>query len=488
MMHLPESCQVAVVGSGIAGLTMARELALSGVRSCVVLEAGPAGDVRHKNSLPGDIGLRLWHTAAADPYFARSWSSNRPPHFHRSSGIRRRVGGRSLYWHGVCLPIENDVLRAGAWPLAVVEALGSVSGSGWYADTARRLEDWLGEPLDASRGPLEAAVLKWLLAQGYFARTVPQAARFDRATGIRVPYSPVEHWLREEPQGLPPVHARCEVLEMTPTASGRVALTLDSGGSHRVLVAERVCLAAGTLPTTVLAGRLMMRVAGTDECRLEGLNDHIVQGFTASVPRRVLALPRLPGDALCYVPRTDPTESNHFEDVTETSDPDRVLLTAWTMGEQVGGDSAVCVPRTPGAPVVVDVRFSERDHCVIGHQTRQLGELAEQLAGKPLPTGEWHFAAGSPEYLPARTRARAHRGYGDGIAFFPYVYPLGSVDHESGTLPLGSSVADDYGALRCLPAVRVAGPAAFPRSGAANPSLTTMALATGQARATSSTL
>ncbi|MEU6591253.1 GMC oxidoreductase [Streptomyces sp. NPDC046881] len=488
MMHLPESCQVAVVGSGIAGLTLARELALSGVRSCVVLEAGPAGDLRHKNSLPGDVGLRLWHTAAADPYFARSWSSDRPPHFHRASGIRRRVGGRSLYWHGVCLPIENDVLRAGAWPPSVVDALGSVSGSGLYADTARRLEDWLGEPLDASRGPLEAAVLKWLLAQGYFARTVPQAARFDRATGIRVPYSPVEHWLREDPGGLPPVHARCEVLEMTPTASGRVALTLDSGGSRRVLVAQRVCLAAGTLPTTVLAGRLMMRVAGTDECRLEGLNDHIVQGFTASVPRRVLALPRLPGDALCYVPRTDPTESNLFLDVTETSDPDRVLLTAWTMGEQVGGDSAVRVPRDPGAPALVDVRLSERDHRVIRHQTRQLRELAERLAGNPVLTGEWHFAAGSPEYLPARTRARAHGDDGDGIAFFPYVYPLGSVDHESGTLPLGSPLADDYGALRCLPAVRVAGPAAFPRSGAANPSLTTMALAAGQARATSSTL
>lgn len=484
MTRLPESCQVAVVGSGIAGLTLARELALSGVRSCVVLEAGPADDLRHKNNLPEDTGLRLWHTAAEDPYFARSWTSDRPPHFHRASGIRRRVGGRSLYWHGVCLPIETDVLRA--WPRPVVEALGSVDGSGLYADMVRRLEQWLGAPLDSCRGPLEAALLKWLLSQGYFARTVPQAARFDPATGVRVPYSPVEHWLTKDARALPPVHAKCEVLEMAPTSSGQVALTCEVAGTPRVLVAQRVCLAAGTLPTSVLAGRLMMRVAGTDECCLKGLNDHIVQGFTVSLPRRILALPRLPGHALAYVPRVDPTESNLFLDVTDTSDPDRVLLTAWTMGEQLSGESAVRIPRDTGSPTVVDVRFSEHDHRVIRHQTRQLMDLATRLAAAPFLVDDWHFAEGSPEYLPARMRAGAHGD--DGIAFLPYVYPLGSVDHEAGTLPLGSPVADDYGALRCLPAVRVAGPATFPRSGAANPSLTNMALAVAQARATALSL
>jgi choline dehydrogenase-like flavoprotein len=52
---------------------------------------------------------------------------------------------------------------------------------------------------------------------------------------------------------------------------------------------------------------------------------------------------------------------------------------------------------------------------------------------------------------------------------------LGAEDHDGGTLPLGGVLTEDHEFAR-LPGLYAAGPATFPRLGAANPSLTTMAL------------
>ena len=52
---------------------------------------------------------------------------------------------------------------------------------------------------------------------------------------------------------------------------------------------------------------------------------------------------------------------------------------------------------------------------------------------------------------------------------------LGTEDHEGGTLPLGG-ILDDDGEFRSVRGLYAAGPATFPRLGAANPSLTTLAL------------
>lgn len=487
MSLLPDSCRVAIVGAGLAGLTLARELALAGVRPTVVLEAGPGKDLRHKNALPEGASMRLWHAAASDPYFVREWTSSRPPHYDRGSGYRQRVGGRSLYWHGVCLPLEDDVLHDKVWPRSVVGALGVDPGKGLYAEVQLRLEGWLGEPLDSCRGSVEEALLNTLYAHGYESvRPVPQAARAHPQTGSWIPYSPVEHWM--EPRGslLPAVYPNCRVLEVGETRSGRAWLKISDGGQDRVLKADRVFLAAGTLPTSRLAGQAVMRQTGNDHCELVGLNDHIVQGFMAVVPRQVLKLPQKSGRALCFMPKTGYATSNLFLDVADSADPERVLLTAWTMGEQLNSKTAVRLRREPEAVPEIGVQFSEHDCMVVRIQTQQLSELAARLFDAELCDADFvmadsDFASGAPAYYPARLRAGAHRS--SDIRFFPYVYPLGSVDHEAGTLGLGS-LTDESGALRCLPSVHGAGPALFPRSGAANPSLTTMALATWQARET----
>ena len=57
-----------------------------------------------------------------------------------------------------------------------------------------------------------------------------------------------------------------------------------------------------------------------------------------------------------------------------------------------------------------------------------------------------------------------------------YAATLGSLDHEAGTLPFGR-VLSPSGQIGAVPGLFVVGPATFPRSGAANPSLSTLTLA-----------
>jgi choline dehydrogenase-like flavoprotein len=56
-----------------------------------------------------------------------------------------------------------------------------------------------------------------------------------------------------------------------------------------------------------------------------------------------------------------------------------------------------------------------------------------------------------------------------------YSFPLGSEQHESGTTPFGRVLADDH-QFHVLRGVFAAGPSAFPRAGAANPTMTILAL------------
>lgn len=46
-----------------------------------------------------------------------------------------------------------------------------------------------------------------------------------------------------------------------------------------------------------------------------------------------------------------------------------------------------------------------------------------------------------------------------------YGWPLGSVDHEAGTLPLGGDLVDEHGGLRTVDGAYVVGPASFPVPG-----------------------
>ena len=57
-----------------------------------------------------------------------------------------------------------------------------------------------------------------------------------------------------------------------------------------------------------------------------------------------------------------------------------------------------------------------------------------------------------------------------------YSFPIGSEQHEAGTLHLGGALLDERAKERAVGGLYVTGPATFPRTGAANPALTILAL------------
>ncbi|MEU4092278.1 GMC oxidoreductase [Streptomyces sp. NPDC026673] len=482
-----------MVGSGLAGLSLARELADLRTDGVVVLEAGPDRGHAHKELLTRDESLRLWHTE--DPDFHRNWTSDLPPHYLHSSGLRKRLGGRSLYWHGVCLPIEEQVLRSGAWPTALAaELLGELpSRESLYDQVAKRLEDWAGAPVSHCRGTRERWLLEHLRTLGYPVDPTPQASRSERVPegeNRQVPFTPVTHWNGPLPEPLPyPVLPDCLVTRMQAGSGGLVEVTVERpDGSSAVLLAEQVVLAAGTFENTRLVGRLLAETHGRDFWEFGNLTDHVNQGFLAVVPRESMPYPPEAGRAFCVMPMLDVCNSYVFFDLMESPRPDAALVGVWTMGEQVSTESRVRVERvSPQEQWELKVQpvISPADDRTVERQANQLAEIVERvfrIERTAYTLRKEDFREGRPLYLQQLEAALEHDPASAGGAVFPYVYPLGSVDHEAGTLALGGDAVDEHGSVRVMPQVLVLGPAVFPRQGAANPSLTTLALAKWYAR------
>ena len=143
------------------------------------------------------------------------------------------------------------------------------------------------------------------------------------------------------------------------------------------------------------------------------------------------------------------------------------MLDAWTMGEQRPTDASTVHFPAGGAPVFA-VALTRDESDVLRDERRMLTDLCTQLQC-PLEDDGWE--GGGVDFSTARSRALAQPGLA-----FSYWCALGTLDHEACSLPLGGAVVDTTGELRDVPRVFVAGPCAFPRAGAANPSLTTLAL------------
>ncbi|MEI5102941.1 hypothetical protein RB200_35915 [Streptomyces sp. PmtG] len=99
-------------------------------------------------------------------------------------------------------------------------------------------------------------------------------------------------------------------------------------------------------------------------------------------------------------------------------------------------------------------------------QRRLIGGLAASL-GLPAWREERYVS-----YEEAAAGAAARPG----TAVF-YDAAIGELDHECSGLALDGEHVDTWGRLRSSPGVLLAGPRLFPRAGAANPSLTALALA-----------
>ncbi len=465
-----------VVGAGMAGLATAAELGRRGRGSVAVLEAGPDRGRTHIQTAHSPAeALRLWLHPDSDPDFRRPYRTAGGV-YRDLAGLRRRVGGRSLYWGGVLLPIERWALSE-EWPDAVVTALTATwnGGPSLYQRVVDDVVGWGAEP------PGAAGLTIGELA---FDRT-PHATRTEPGGGWSA-FSPLAWWDDDgdgDGDGDPrvrrvPILAGHDVLGVR-VERGRatgVLVRAEDGELHD-LRANRVVLAAGTVVNSRLAIQALAASDAGAPRELPGLVDKISQGFTVALTDAE----RLP-DAVRAAAReghvyhrtgTAGTRSNQFVRFAESADG-TVTMDSWTMGEQRRGPHGRVRCDESGAwpwPTTVHARLEAADEAVRTAQQHLLGELwAEmtQLLGVPADKLSFSPQHGSPDLADRLTAVRKPTP-------LTYSFPLGSEQHEAGTLALGE-VLDENHQFTAVPGLYACGPSVMPRTGAANPSMTTLAL------------
>ncbi|GHF52198.1 oxidoreductase [Streptomyces mashuensis] len=476
-----DAARVVVVGGGLAGLELAAALSDQGVEDVLVLEAGPGEDLDHiHRAHPRDRATELVFAPERDPYFRRPWDSASAPHYTGISGLRRRLGGRSLYWHGVVLPLEDWALATPWWPADVVADLTRSwqGGPSLYERVGADLAEWSGTAPEGAAGQQARTF------GGQPFRPLPRACRQVPGDDRWEAYSALDRWRGEDGTAVPPpgVRVRCgtEVLAVdVRDGAVRGVLVRDPATGSGSIAADTVVLCAGTVESTRLAVQALTTAGKLAAPRLGGLADHIVQGFVVRLPAAPPGAARhVPDPGSYYVP-TDPATRSYLRMDVQPAGDGELLLDVRTTGEQLPNPDSVVEVLTaagPAGPARVRTALRPEDHEVIEAQRTVLRDfwhaVATELGTDPVPmefTGFGDPGRDNTAVLPERI--------GSQRVGVPETWTslLGTEDHEGGTLPLGDVLTSRH-EFAGLPGLYAAGPAVFPRLGAANPSLTALAL------------
>lgn len=426
---------------------------MQGLTGVAVVESGP----RH-------IGAARWGTAL-------------PPHYPDAATAGASLGGRSLRWHGVCLRLEPWALADPKWPAAVVADLtagGCRPGS--YGEVEADLERWAGRPLAGAGDDGHPDFLQFLGALGIgTAEAVPRAVRPPAGPGPSLPqaYTALPACLDPDgPSSPPTILGGRRALELIAGRPGAVSgVRVVHGSTVETVGCGAAVLAAGALENARLVAQLSSdaSVAAVLEPQ-----DHLVEGFVVEVPAAALPLaPDMEGFALV---RGDArARSNVFLKTARVGADGTRRLDAWVMGEQQPSGTRLEFATAGGPPWRAFVRpaLSAEDRATIAGGRRRLGRLWAALgaAGSRSPLRFADFLR-APRTFP-QAQAMAAGAAGTPVT---YAWPLGTVEHEGGVLPFGG-VLDAGANVAGFDGVMVVGPASFPRLAAANPSLTTLALA-----------
>lgn len=466
---LPNRCGVLVVGGGMSGLSTALELGERGARDVVVVDPGPFTGFEHRSRTP--------HTAPLPG--PPPWWRSASPHYAELPGVAGPLGGRSRCWHGVLLPVGRRLL-AEHWPHDTADRLLG-DGPGSYRAVTGELLDWrhaFGETRpdrtpDDPRAELKAVWPDLSL------RPVPQAGwSVDGPEGRLVwAYSPLMAWARRGlarhtglalPTVVPGLRA---IRVLVQEGRARGVLFADSAGGSREVRADVVVLAAGTLENTRLHAQALA-AAGDVVTRWPGLNDHVTHGYAIPLPRALADRWARSDHRFLWSDHEDELNANLFMEVHAAGLAEPVL-DLWWMAQQEG-------------PFRDEIRFDPPDGAVPGGTAAWAGQVTasfspadeeqirrrDEITGKLLEALDVGVAEerGFDDFDPAARAALA-----TGTAHH-YVSRLGTADHEAGTVPLGQRL-DFGGRSRSVGGLFVTGPAVFPAAGAANPSLTILALA-----------
>ncbi|MCS4592680.1 hypothetical protein KTJ89_06740 [Brevibacterium sediminis] len=458
-----------IVGGGFAGLELAKSLSWLGVSDVIVLEKGSSnGRNLHNNVTMNDTeAANIWLNYKTDPAYRQSWNSGHPPHYDYGSGERSLLGGRSLYWSGVVLPIERWALRD--WPPALVaELCGNQRDGGLYGE----IQSELVQQLPSRRG-------RCIEAFGLVFGETPKAIT-DIDDSHWFAYSPLDHWrhpVSGESPGMPGqsnFRLNREVLKLD-ARDGQIqgVQTVNKDGQYEYYRSSTVVLAAGTIPSAKLAIDSEILVDDT----AVGIADHIVQGFWVKLDRdKANALGTLipTGSWVAFLP--EPVRSNIFVELKRAREESPLYLDIKLTGEQQRLTTNTITLDGSGTPVVA-ASLSSADKSLIQHQRRHLSAMWSEIcktigiAPHPLDFAPYELQSTGNSALIDGTLSRISENTPLTWSNF-----LGTEDHESGSLAIGEVVDQDL-EFRSVKGLYAVGPSVFPRTGAANPTLTTIALA-----------
>ncbi|MEV4971611.1 GMC family oxidoreductase [Streptomyces scopuliridis] len=492
--ELPDRADILIVGGGLAGLELAKHLELAGAGDVLVVEAGAGDDLQHVYAANDTASAdRIWTDEQSDEYFVRLWNSATEPHFAQGSGLRRRVGGRSLYWHGVLLPVEDWALADPAWPDTVVNDLAHSwqGGASLYERVRSELMRWSqrGETSTAAPDDTTLKVGRFRLVDP------PRAVRPAGPGSLRwEAYSPLSHWLESDPAmnsagedgrvHITPDVETVDVLTSQGRAEGVVVRHRVSGEEKRI-AAGKVVLAAGTVESSRLAIQALNRVGKLAESRLTGLVDHVVQGFNVTLTSEDLPewlVSRARQGIFSFTPGSGSSHSNLFVQLDLTTAGD-LQLEVWATGEQIRSAHGVvsCAPTEEGPwPVTISTGLDSQDALTVEAQRDELQEFwsawCAEFGLKSVPLAfDFSFTAPTRTLRSVRELLRTEDLPLSHHEPVTWSSPLGTEEHEGGTLAIGDVLNESQEFIEIADLFAV-GPAIFPRQGSANPSLTSLAL------------
>ncbi|MEQ9721525.1 GMC oxidoreductase [Yersinia alsatica] len=477
---IPAKINVLILGGGMSGLELAKHLNNRDIEDVVVIEAGPANDFNHINA--GEDYLHadeFWKNESTDKYAYRSWRSLSEPHFSKGTCLRRRVGGRSLYWHGVILPIEASILKY--WPTNVVRDL---------------TESWLGGPALYTR--VQAEILAWagkshetdysFKFANFEFKITPQVIRMIGSSGRWEAYSPLSYWKQNNQMRMPPlIISGYEAIALIIRNGKCVGAKLKNMGTNEIhhVWADKCVLALGTIENSRLATQVLHDTGHLIAKKLTGLVDHIVQGFNVTferdkIPSKFRKLIEAKPDAIFFSPSLCGERFNLFFTIS-TSDFG-IELEVWTMGEQIPSTHG-CINTevdNKNMPLSISCDLGNAEDTLIQKEKDELNIFWCEVCNDTNILFE-PLAFDAKFTAHARTMGDVHNQFRSSSRIVNYnvpitwISPLGTENHESSTLPLGE-ILDENQEFTHISNLFAVGPSTFPRPGAANPSLTTLAL------------
>ncbi|HHA0034574.1 TPA: GMC family oxidoreductase [Yersinia enterocolitica] len=477
---IPDKIDILILGGGMSGLELAKHLNNREVENIAIIEAGPADDCNHINA--GEDFQRadeFWKNEDSDKYAYRSWQSLSEPHYSKGTCLRRRVGGRSLYWHGVILPIESEILKY--WPEKIASDLTEkwLDGPSLYTQVQSEILAWAEKSYDTN--------YRFKFANFEF-KVAPQAIRTLGEAERWEAYSPLSYWKQDNKLRKSPLiitgYEAVSLIIANRKCIGAKLRDIASNEIHHVL-ADKCVLALGTIENSRLATQALYDSGILIERKLTGLVDHIVQGFNVTiehdkVPDKLDKLIESHPDTIFFSSSLSGERFNLFFTINKSDLG--IELEAWTMGEQIPSLHANISIATNGEtmPLSISCDLDYADNILIKKEKHELDIFwREVCSNAKIPFEPLDFQTGF--IIHARTMGEVHKQIRSPLRIVNYnvpitwISPLGTENHEGSTLPLGEILNDnhEFNQINNLFAI---GPSTFPRPGAANPSLTTLAL------------